>query len=236
MFRFKQFAVDDDRCAMKVGTDGVLLGAWAEIPAQAAGRVLDVGAGCGLISLMLAQRFPVAEITALEIDPEAAGQAWENVQNSPFARQINVETKDFLCFAAERPFDAVVSNPPFFEEDLLPPDSARAHARHTATGLNFESLVAHSAALLSDGGWLQVIIPKTSQTRFHGLCNAHGLTLVRATDVRTVQRKEPKRVLLHFVKDGVCESSGTVVRDELILMTDGQRSEQYTALCRDFYL
>lgn len=235
MFRFKQFAVDDDRCAMKVGTDGVLLGAWADVPTQAE-RVLDVGAGCGLISLMLAQRFPPAKVTALEIDPEAAKQAQENVQNSPFAQQISVVASDFLCFGVEQSFDAIVSNPPFFEEDLLPPDSARAHARHTATGLTFESLVAHSATLLCDGGVLLVIIPKTSQTRFHALCNAHGMTLIRATDVRTVQRKAPKRVLLHFVKGSAFEGLGTVIRDELVLMQDGQRSEQYADLCRDFYL
>lgn len=258
---------------MKVGTDGVLLGAWAELhgtgaeihgaeadlrgagaelvetgaepenpvttPAAASSvaeriSVLDVGTGCGLVALMLAQRFPDAAITALEIDDEAANQARENVQRSPFAEQINVVTADFLHYNAQT-FDAIVSNPPFFEEDLLPPDAKRANARHTAAGLNFETLVTHSAKLLCAGGSLQVIIPKTAQTRFHTLCNLHDLVLLRATDVRTVQRKAPKRVLLYFVK-GSNHSSTPTCRDELVLMDSGNRSEAYTHLCRDFYL
>lgn len=233
MFRFKQFAVDDDLCAMKVGTDGVLLGAWAEIPVKAT-RVLDVGAGCGLISLMLAQRFPGAKITALEIAPEAARQAQENAQSSPFAQQINVETRDFLRFVAEQTFDAIVSNPPFFEETLLPPDSVRASARHTAAGLTFVALISHSAELLKVGGSLQVIIPKEAQTRFHTICNTHSLMLLRATDVRTVERKSPKRVLLHFVKSTNIPTP--VMRDELVLMREGNRSKEYSRLCQDFYL
>lgn len=231
MFRFKHFAVNDDRCAMKVGTDGVILGAWADV--AGARRVLDVGTGCGLIALMLAQRFPEAKVTALEIDAEAAAQAQENVVQSPFAQQIRVETADFLYFTTEILFDAVVSNPPFFEEDLLPPDAARAHARHTSAGLGFEPLVKHSETLLRPGGSLQVVIPKTAQGRFHDLCNQYNFTLLRATDVRTVMRKEPKRILLHFVKGN---TTTPPLRDELILTTNGQRSEQYAHLCCDFYL
>lgn len=233
MFRFKRFEINDDRCAMKVGTDGVLLGAWADI--TAGGRLLDVGTGCGLIALMLAQRFPNTKITALEIDATAAQQATENVQGSPFAEQIDVLNTDFLGYTATESYDAVVSNPPFFEEDLLPPDAARAHARHTRAGLNFEKLVKQSVKLLRDGGSLQVIVPKTAQGRFHSLCNTHNLVLVRATDVRTVSRKAPKRVLLHFVKGRVAMFR-TTVRNELVLMERGERSQQYASLCREFYL
>lgn len=262
MFRFKQFAVDDSRCAMKVGTDGVLLGAWADV-AQAK-RVLDVGAGCGLIALMLAQRFPQMQVTALELDPEAAQQAQENAAASPFASRVEVVQGDFAAFAHLSPFfagakraelermreqaspdaaerggglgayDAIVSNPPFFVEDLLPPDAARANARHTAAGLNFETLVRGSAQLLAEGGTLSVIIPKDAQTRFHALANSQQFTLLRATDVRTVARKAPKRVMLHFVKS--CSAAEKTVRDEIVLMHDGQRSTAYAGLCRDFYL
>lgn len=228
---------------MKVGTDGVLLGAWADV-AQAQ-RVLDVGTGCGLIALMLAQRFPNAQITGLELDAEAARQAQQNAERSPFAERVRVVQGDFAAFAAARPssfkgdptsdfFDAVVSNPPFFEEDLLPPDEGRANARHTASGLDFATLIAHSAELLADGGSLQVIIPKAAQNRFHALCNQQGFTLVRATDVRTVKRKDPKRVMLHFVKGD--ELAAAVVRDEIVLMENGERSAAYAALCREFYL
>lgn len=248
MFQFKQFTIHDERCAMKVGTDGVLLGAWAQIATKTERveqrRVLDVGAGCALVSIMIAQRFPKATITALEIDGDAAQQAAENVANSPFAAQVIVEQGDFTTYQSA-PYDTIVSNPPYFEEDLLPPDALRANARHTAAGLTFEALVSHSAELLRDGGSLHVIIPKNAQTRFHALCNANALTLVHATDVRTVARKAPKRVLLHFVKaadtTGICAkyanpTSGVVERDEIVLMEDGSRSEAYTQLCSEFYL
>lgn len=215
---------------MKVGTDGVLLGAWAEV--GDARRLLDVGTGSGLVALMLAQRFPKVEITALEIDDQAARQAKENVEQSPFAKQIHVVAEDFNTYSDER-FDAIVSNPPFFEENLLPPDVARAHARHTAAGLNFEALVAQSAALLAMGGSLQIIIPKNAQTCFHNICNRYNLTLLRAMDVRTVERKEPKRVLLHFIKGN---TSAPPLRSEIILMANGQRTASYSELCRDFYL
>lgn len=259
MFTFRQFVVHDDRCAMKVGTDGVLLGAWARLtatdePPQTTGseshaapienrrstkRVLDVGTGCGLVALLLAQRFPEAHLVALEIDPQAAEQAAENVTRSPFAQQIDVLCADFLddnhCASLRDAgtFDAIVSNPPFFEETLLAPDALRAQARHTATGLTFARLTARAARLLRPGGSLEVIVPKSAQDRFHAAAADAGCSLVRATDVQTVARKAPKRVLLHFVKGAAPER---VERDTLILLCDGQRSAQYAELCRDFYL
>lgn len=259
MFTFRQFVVHDDRCAMKVGTDGVLLGAWARLtatdePPQTTGskshaapienrrstkRVLDVGTGCGLVALLLAQRFPESRLVALEIEPEAAAQAAENVNNSPFAAQIAVRCGDFLNHQDEEAlhegelFDAIVSNPPFFEETPLSPVAHRAQARHTATGLTFARLTARAARLLRPGGSLEVIIPKTAQDRFHAAAADAGCSLVRATDVQTVARKAPKRVLLHFVKGSAPER---VERDTLILLCDGQRSAQYAELCRDFYL
>lgn len=221
---------------MKVGTDGVLLGAWAMFPGGSVSerpvRILDVGAGSGLISLMLAQRYPDAEIVGLELDGVAVTRARENVRLSPFSDRISIIEGDFLDYDLQS-FDHIVSNPPFFTETLLPPDASRATARHTATGLTFDALVEHAVTLLRVGGSFQVILPKSAQTQFHGHCNHFGLTLVRATDVRTVQRKDPKRVLLHFVKN---RNAVTPHRDELILMEDGQRSAQYAALCRDFYL
>lgn len=236
MFQFKRFVIHDDRCAMKVGTDGVLLGAWVKL--LPAAHVLDVGAGSGLVSIMLAQRYPDAMVTAIELDGNAAEQAEENVGTSPFARQVGVVCADFLtCWqssGADGQYDAIVSNPPFFDEDLLPDDAKRATARHTATGLTFERLVERSCNLLRSGGSFQVIVPKTSQNRFHGFCNAHGFTLVRTTDVRTVERKPPKRVLLHFVKD--LQVSAPVLRDEIVLMQNGRRSSAYESLCGDFYL
>lgn len=217
---------------MKVGTDGVLLGCWAELPT--AGEVLDVGAGCGLVALCLAQRFAQANITALEIDENAAQQAAENVAASPFAEQVKVACDDFL--QAPYPataFSAIVSNPPFFQEDLIAPNLQRARARHTAAGLTFEALIARSAQLLASDGSLQVIVPTNAEATFHSLCNDYGFTLRRQTLVHTTTRKPPKRSLLHFQK-GHCASP--VVRNALYLMEEGRRSSAYQHLCRDFYL
>jgi ribosomal protein L11 methyltransferase (prmA) len=251
MFTFRQFVVHDDRCAMKVGTDGVLLGAWARLTAtdeppqptgseshaapienrRSAKRVLDVGTGCGLVALLLAQRFPEAYLVALEIDPQAAEQAAENVTRSPFAQQIDVLCADFLddnhCASLRdaAPFDAIVSNPPFFEETLLAPDAPPAPAPPPPPG--------HPPPPPRRGGSLEVIVPKSAQERFHAAAADVGCSLVRATDVQTVARKAPKRVLLHFVKGAAPER---VERDTLILLCDGQRSAQYAELCRDFYL
>lgn len=234
MFCFKQFTVKDDRCAMKVGTDGVLLGAWT--PCRQAKTALDIGTGCGLVALMLAQRNPTLSVTAVEIDPDAAAQAAENVADSPFCGRICVECADILAYAStglpER-FDLIVSNPPFFQETLLPPDAQRAAARHTRAGLNFDTLIKIAATLLREGGVFSVIVPTSAAHGFHLLCAENGLSLHRAMAVQTVRRKSPKRSLLHFQKG---PSPISVERETLVLMTDGERSPAYAELCRDFYL
>lgn len=155
-FQFKQFTVRHDKCAMKVGTDGVLLGAWA--PVQNAKYILDVGAGSGLISLQLAQRNPWASITSIEIDPAAAAQAKENIQSSPWSDRMEVICSDFRDYHAENKFDLIVSNPPYFVDALKCPDNQRCMARHTSE-LNYELLFGHSTHLLSEQGIISVIIP-----------------------------------------------------------------------------
>ncbi len=175
MFRFQQFTIHDDRCAMKVGTDGVLLGAWCQMPPSSTDsaststlKILDVGTGSGLVALMLAQRFPQTHITALELEVAAAQQAHENVTSSPFSAQVEVKQGDFLAedWCPQASFDAIVSNPPYFEETLLSPNQQRAQARHVHHGLTFEALTQQSAKLLKSGGWLQVILPKSAQQHF----------------------------------------------------------------------
>lgn len=232
MFRFKQFSIQDEACAMKVGTDGVLLGAWAELPES--GCCLDVGTGSGLIALMLAQRFEKAQVTAIEIEREAAEQAEKNVLNSPFSNRVVVMNADFLTLPiSPHSVVAIVSNPPFFEETLQSPNLQRAQARHNAAGLPFSSFVQRAGELLAENGMLQVILPKSGQSYFHELCNRVGFSLLRQTDVRTVAHKMPKRVLLHFVKGRV---EDLPKRNELILMQEGQRSPAYQQLCEEFYL
>ena len=129
VFIFKEFAVKQDACAMKVGTDGVLLGAWA----RGGSRVLDIGTGTGLIALMMAQRFPEAEIEAIDIAEAACLQAKENVANSVFARRVRVVRAALQQYVGPKSFDCIVSNPPFFVDSLHNPDALRSMARHTST-------------------------------------------------------------------------------------------------------
>ena len=159
-FRFRQFTVWHDRCAMKVGTDGVLLGAWAGQGRP--GKILDIGTGSGLIALMLAQRFPEARITGIEPDAEAAAQAGENFLCSPWHDRLAVSTatlQDFTSGAAgKETFDLIVSNPPFYDSTLLNPDARRSAARHTAT-LPYSELMRCASALMTGTSELDIIIP-----------------------------------------------------------------------------
>ncbi len=230
MFRFKQFTVNDDRCAMKVGTDGVLLGAWAEIGQGR--RVLDIGSGSGLIALMAAQR-GAAETVGVEIDPDAAAQARENMAASPFAATVGIVCADIRTFTDAEGFDCIVSNPPFFVENTLSPDSRRAAARHADT-LTFPVLTASAARLLRPGGLFQLIVPAQSARNVHADCTLSGLTLVRRTDVATRDGKAPKRTLLAFTK-GPCPT--LPLRDTLTLFTaTNEKTAAYAALTADFYL
>ncbi len=233
-FDFKRFRVYHDKCAMKVGTDGVLLGAWAAV--EDAGRILDIGTGSGLTALMLAQRSE-AEVVAVEIEREAALQAADNAAASPFAGRIRVVNADVRQWAEtqEETFDAVVSNPPFFEETLLPPMAARSKARHAqGGGLNFEELTDCAGRVLKTEGTFSVIVPKPAAEAFTTLCRAKGLQPVRQTDVVTKPGKTPKRALMEFLKT----SRPNTASINLLHLTDetGARSEEYKALAADFYL
>lgn len=233
-FQFQQFFVDDTHCAMKVGTDGVLLGAWATV--DTAKRILDLGCGSGLIALMLAQRAPQALVTGVEIDEAAANDARLNVQQSPFAKRIQVVTANALGYAPTLPFDLIVSNPPYHEEDLLPPSAHRAQARHTAGGgLTFEALLCCVKRMLcfnNPRAQFSVVLPTAAQSRFTTLAQLHGLHLLRQTNVVTRPQKPCKRVLLEFgVEPGLLQTG------QLSLVADdGSRSEQYNELCGEFYL
>lgn len=229
MFRFKQFTINDHLSSMKVGTDAVLLGAWASLPSS--GRVLDVGCGSGVISLMAAQRCPGALVTGIDIHVPSVQQARENAARSPFDNTEFIEG-DFLRHPFPTLFDAIVSNPPYHTETLLAPDASRAAARNTAF-LSFSAFVERAARLLVENGTLQVILPASAATQFHEECNRRHLSLTHLTQVRTTKKKAPKRVLMSFVK-GQAE---TVTRDEIILLEDdGTRSGSYSKLCADFYL
>ena len=148
VFRFKQFSIHHDRCAMKVGTDGVLLGAWGSVEGK---QILDIGTGTGLIALMAAQRNPEAEVLGIDIDPEAVLQAKENIAESPFSSRVRCILCDFRdadFSSANTSFDAILCNPPFFTEDTLPDDVGRALARNNKS-LPFDRLIPKAASLLT---------------------------------------------------------------------------------------
>lgn len=230
-FDFKQFRVWHNCCAMKVGTDGVLLGAWAKLPEN--GYVLDIGTGCGLLALMVAQRAPLIHVHAIDIDYDAVCQARENIEASPFASRISVEHSSLQDYLSNNntKFDTIVCNPPFFEELLLPPDEARAAARHTDT-LPFSVLISSACTLLIPNGMFNVILPSIAFDSFRQMCFASGLQLESLCHVRTTPRKEPKRVLAAFRKG----DAKRIDDSELILQNGAARSADYSALTRDFYL
>lgn len=230
MFRFKQFSIEDDQCAHSVGTDGVLLGAWAQVEGRH--RILDIGTGSGLIALMAAQREPHARVVGIEIDPAAAQQARKNVERSPFVKRVDIKEEDVKIFHTEEEFDCILCNPPFFTEDTQSPDANRARARH-ATLLRFPELISSACRMLSPDGEFHVILPASEEVSFVNQCFINGLKLTRCCQVRTVSRKSPKRVLLSFAQEGNIATK----HEELVLQnTDGSRSESYSDLTKDFYL
>lgn len=231
-FRFKQFTVFHDRCAMKVGTDGVLLGAWSGV--GEAVKILDVGTGCGLVALMMAQRNPEAFITAIDIDESAASQARENIQHSPFSDRISVEALSLQQYAASKPagFDLIVSNPPFFSDSLLPPDPRRTGARHSVT-LTLGDLLHFSAGGLAPGGVLSLIIPYDRKDELEYLSNEYHFFLKRRTIVHPLPGTPPKRLLAELTLLPVkSPQTGSLT----IECSRHCYTDKFAALVRGFYL
>ena len=170
-FRFKQFAVLNDKTAMKVGTDGVLLGAWCDV--CEAKSVLDVGTGCGLIALMIAQRNADCNIDCIDIDEGAIEEARINADNSPWSDRIHPFMSDFKQFICDKKYDLIVSNPPFFNNGVLAPDKSRQNARHTVE-LSFEQLIHKAISLLSDKGKLCLISATDAEEEITKSCAEVG--------------------------------------------------------------
>jgi len=219
MFRFKQFTVEQQLCAMKVGTDGVLLGAWA----NGGLRVLDVGTGTGVVALMMAQRYPEAQVTALDIDEGAVRQAKLNVAHSPFAVRVTVLQERVQKHEGQ--YDAVVSNPPFFIDSLAAPDAQRHMARHADT-LSYTELMQAAWRLLREDGEMSVVVPFDYRRRMEDEATFVGFFPSRVCAVKTVERKPARRFLLAFRKHP-CECVYET-------MTIGD--EAYRRLTGDFYL
>lgn len=204
---------------MKVGTDGVLLGAWA----HGGMHVLDAGTGTGIIALMMAQRFPEALVTAIDVDEGAVRQAQENVLQSPFSERIEVLGESLQQH--EGRYDSIISNPPFFMDSLKAPDAQRTMARHTTT-LTYQELMQAAWRLLTDEGELSVVVPFDYRQRMEDEAIFVGFFPSRICAVKTTEKKAPKRYLLAFKKHPCpCE------KEELTI-----GSEAYRQLTQDFYL
>lgn len=223
-FDFKQFSVADDHCGMKVGTDSVLLGAWTDLP-QGPARILDLGSGSGLLSLMAAQRCPQASVLGVEIDPDACADAKANADASPFAERIEVACADATAYAPPCKFDAIVCNPPYFDSTLVSPDSARATARHGA-GLNPLSALRFASEHLAADGSLAMVIPDDCSQQLVYESVMLRLCVRRLCHVHTSPSKPATRALMQFSRiDGPCDKTQLQIN-----------SPAYVSLVKDFYL
>lgn len=229
MFQFKQFVVSDEHCALKVGTDGVLIGAWCDV--EGVRHVLDVGTGCGVIALMVAQRNANAEVDAIEIDSGAAADAQHNFLQSPWQNRLHLVKDDFNEFKSEKQYDLIVSNPPFFSGGILPSDKSKTVARHDDS-LSYHQLISGAAKLLSDNGKLAFIAPSRYEKEIVESATFNSMNICRMVGVKTTPTKSVTRHLWELSRQ-LCpmQRSTIVIRD-----ADGSYTSQYRELCADFYL
>lgn len=228
-FQFKQFKVVQDHAAMKVGIDGVLLGAWADLLEEQ--NVLDIGTGTGLIALMAAQRTS-AQIVAVEIEPGAAAEAASNFANSAWSQRIQVKSLSIQEFESDIAFDHIITNPPFFDTDTKPPLQQRTMARHTDV-LPLEELIQKAASLMSPNAKLSLILPVDKEARLRLLAEQFGLYVKRLARVFPDLEKPSHRILVEL------GFNKTEEIEEQIFIRDNQTkeySEQYRSITRDFYL
>ncbi|MFH0760437.1 MAG: methyltransferase [Bacteroidota bacterium] len=229
-FRFRQFLIRQEQSAMKVGTDGVLLGAWAETTNPQ--HILDIGTGTGLIALMMAQRYVQASIDAIEIDPDSAREAAENVSASPWSNRIKIIQADFLLWESTGTYDLILCNPPYFKNSLLPPRDKRSAARHEHS-LPLTDLVSRSSQLLTAEGSLAIVIPAGRLSEVEQTAGPAGLYLNKILQIRGTNKAPVKRVLIRLDKNPLpAEIKELVIEPE----QRGVFSEDYRKFVEGFYL
>ena len=227
-FKFKQFTIVQDGCAMKVGTDGCLLGGWFDCSKSE--NILDIGCGSGLIAIMGAQRSN-ARITGIEIDNNAAIQAKENVKNSPWSERIEIINCDFLEYITRKRYDTIVCNPPYFVNSLKCDKSQRTLARHSDS-LNHRDFFAKCAEISTLASTVSIIIPNDIAKEWLSAAKENGFYANRITYIKTTPKKAPKRVLIEFARNETnCIENTLIFENER-----GEYSEEVKDILRDFYL
>lgn len=245
VFHFKRFSVVNERSAMKVNTDGVLLGAAMTIlPTDR--RLLDVGTGTGTIALMAAQRVQgeisdqvrdEVMIDAIDIDEPSATEAAANFSNSPWQAMLHAHNMSLDRFAAdveraEVKYDLIFSNPPYFEDSMPAPDERKSTARHTSEGLSYRDIFEFAKDRLTEEGRVSLVLPSDQEAavcRYARMCSLHLFRILR---IRTVPRKAPSRVILEFSRLRKATPEDTV----MTIQNEGQYTQEYLSLTKDFYL
>ena len=238
IFRFKKFSVVNQHSAMKVNTDGVLLGAAMTIHPDDS-RLLDIGTGTGTIALMAAQRLAdmgagTVRVDAIDIDEPSASEAAANFRNSPWADSLtahNLSLDDYAADFAET-YDLIFSNPPYFEDSLTAPDIRKSTARHTSDGLSYREIFEFASRSLSEDGRVSLVLPSDQESAVARHARMCGLHLFRILRVRTVPRKAPSRMIVEFSRNRSDKVEDTV----LTIQNEGQYTDQYLSLTKEFYL
>ncbi len=237
-FRFKQFTVFNDRSAMKVNTDGVMLGAAASLPKDSVTNILDIGTGTGTIALMLAQRTaeafidktPKPVITAIDIDEASVEEAAANFARSPWADRLSVEKVALQDFDTSEEFALIVSNPPYFDDSLRNPDERKADARHTAS-LSFREILEFASRRLSSDGRVALVLPSEPEKELLRCARSYSLYPSRLMRIRTTEKKHPRRIIAEFSRE-----RGELAEETLTIMQEGRYTAEYTALLKDFLI
>lgn len=232
MFQFKQFSVDQTACAMKINTDGVLLGALSE--ANQPKDILDIGTGTGVIALMLAQRFTSARIDAVEIDGSAAQTAGRNFENSPFAERLSVFPSSIQDFFSEYPakkYDLIISNPPFHIDSLKPPKIKRSLAKHTGEDF-FKELIEGISGHLSENGSCWLVLPLQAAELVKEFAKAQGLHLKKTIEVASFAHDAPHREIMCFGWEQIQRERSKLVIYEAV----GEYSMEYKQLLQPYFI
>ena len=234
IFRLKQFDIRQDKCAMKVNTDGLILGSWSDISGKK--RSLDIGAGTGIIALMLAQRNLELESHAIEVDDQAFEQCAQNISNSPFSDRLTCIHDSIQSYAAnaEVKYDLIVSNPPFFSGGTFSLNENKANVRHTIK-LSHADLLRAVKNLLSDNGHFDVILPYLEGLRFIEMAAMYDLGCVEMVEIYPRAEKGIERLLIRFGK----KFDGTPLTKSLIIHKSNQANDytdEMIAMTRAFYL